>query len=165
MDIIGKSPIPAPFLFTGKCALVICALFPAAGWIGISPSFDASVSTHIAGFLLYGGGIAIMIVSIIQLGRSIAVGLPSRPTELRSGGLYRFSRNPIYTGAFVMCAGSCLMAVHIVNILSFAAAFMIHSWIIRREEVFLSERFGKAWDEYKSRVPRYFGCVVKDRVF
>jgi protein-S-isoprenylcysteine O-methyltransferase Ste14 len=81
--------------------------------------------------------------------------LPDRSTELKTTGLYRFSRNPVYLGAFVMCTGSCLMALYPLNVLFLLITVGIHHSIIRREEVFLEGRFGKAWSAYCAAVRRY----------
>jgi protein-S-isoprenylcysteine O-methyltransferase Ste14 len=95
----------------------------------------------------------------MHLGRSVAVGLPERKTELKTHGMYRITRNPVYVGAFMMCAGSCLFSIHPLNFLLFAVAGAIHHTIIRKEEEFLIATFGKEWIEYSRRVPRYLGRV------
>lgn len=157
MDYIGKSPVPLPILILGKLALFASALFFVIKLHYTDSVLYDSPFTQALGIFLYALGFAVMIVAIIQLGQSVAVGIPERSTDLRTHGLYGFSRNPIYLGAFIMCAGSCLFSIHWINIVLFALALMIHVRIVIREEAFLEQRFGPKWIEYRNRVPRYLG--------
>lgn len=157
MDYIGKSPVPLPVLILGKIAFLGCGLFVIVKWIRPEAMLFDSAFTRVAGIVVYAAGLAMLIVSIAQLGRSIAVGLPERETRLKTDGLYRFTRNPIYLGAFIMCAGSCLISIHPVNVLLFMIAVAVHVLIVIREEEFLERRFGQSWLDYAQRVPRFIG--------
>lgn len=155
MDLIGKSPIPVPVLLVGKGALLVCAFFFVVRAYAVDAMFFDSSLTRAVGAILYIGGLIVIVLALLQLGRSTAIGIPERQTELRTGGLYRFSRNPIYVGGFILCAGSCFLSIHPVNILCFAITVAVHVRIIAKEEEFLEKRFGEQWLEYKRRVPRY----------
>lgn len=157
MDYIGKSPVPVAVLIAGKAAFLGCWMFLAAGWMRPELMLYDSAAARAAGAILFAAGLAMVIVSLAQLGRSAAVGLPARKTELKTDGLFRLTRNPIYLGAFIMCAGSCLAAAHPVNVLLFGIAAAVHTGIVRREEKFLEQRFGQRWLDYKQRVPRFIG--------
>ncbi len=159
MDLIGKSPLPVPLLLLGKTGLIGSPLFVLVK--ACRPDlmiFDNAICRTL-GLIFYVGGVVILLTAIRQLGRSIAVGLPSRSTELKTDGLYGWSRNPIYFAAYVIGIGSCLIAVHPVNILLLATGMVVHRKIIRKEEKFLADRFGSQWREYCARVPRYIGIV------
>jgi protein-S-isoprenylcysteine O-methyltransferase Ste14 len=159
MDRIGKSPIPVPVLIVGKLALFACALFFVVKLLNIDAMLYDSTITKSIGIFFYVLGFVVMITAIIELGQSLAVGMPERSTELRTGGLYAFSRNPIYLGAFILCAGSCLFSIHMINIFFFVLALLIHFRIVIREEAFLEQRFGEKWIAYRNRVPRYIGRI------
>jgi len=161
VDYVGRSPIPFPVLVVGKVAFVACSLFLLVKAFAVDTMLFDSLYTRALGVLLYFAGFLVVIVSLLQLGQSAAVGLPERETELKTHGLYRFTRNPIYLGAFIMCAGSCLFSIHIVNILLFTIAVGVHDRIVSKEEQFLEKRFGQQWLEYKQRVPRYVGRMRK----
>jgi len=157
MDALGKSPIPLPMLILGKLTM-------AGSWsFFFLKSEDASlllydsVLTQMIGILLALVGLVIVVFGFVFLGRSVAVGLPEEYTELKTGGIYRFTRNPIYLGVFLICAGSCIFAIHTLNFLLCATTIAIHHWIVTREEQFLEKRFGQAWVEYRRRVSRYIG--------
>jgi protein-S-isoprenylcysteine O-methyltransferase Ste14 len=110
-----------------------------------------------AGVILYVAGISLVVMALSHLRKSAAVGLPERSTKLQTHGLYHLTRNPVYLGAFVMCAGSSLFSIHPLNILLFAIAVGVHMRIVTKEEEFLERRFGQQWLDYKQRVPRYIG--------
>jgi len=160
MDIIGKSPIPIPSLILGKIALVGCWLFFLTKKLGVEMLYNSPAADAV-GIALFVAGFILVVVSLAQLGQSAAVGFPERKTELKTRGLYRFSRNPVYVGGFLMCVGACLYAFHVVNFLLFAIALPVHLQIVKKEEAFLEKRFGEQWLEYKRRVPRYVGRTRK----
>lgn len=116
-----------------------------------------SWTTSMFGIVLFSAGFCMIVVALLHLRESAAVGLPDRETTLKTHGLYRFSRNPVYLSGFLMCAGSCLYAIHPLNCLLFAVAVLIHHRIILKEEVYLENKFGQAWLDYKKSVPRYIG--------
>ena len=155
MDYIGRSPIWPPLLILGKVALFASCLFPFAGFLQVGSPIYESTGLRIIGLLLLLSGAVLLVAAIGTLGRSVAVGFPDRNTELRTTGLYRFTRNPIYLGAFTMCTGSCLMALYPANLFLVVIAVAIHHRIIRREELFLAERFGAEWTAYCRKTPRY----------
>jgi protein-S-isoprenylcysteine O-methyltransferase Ste14 len=157
MEPLGKSPIPSPILIIGKLALAGSLLF-----FGIKSRvvngllFDGVLTSEI-GACMGAAGLLLVIPGLVTLGRSLSVGLPEQPTAFKTRGIYRFSRNPIYLGAFVACVGSCLHTCHPVNIFLCLLTIGIHHWIVLKEEVFLEKRFGTEWQVYRRRVPRYLG--------
>ncbi len=159
MDPIGKSPVPVPILILGKLAVAACWLFFLVRTLGIDTMLYDSALTRSVGVVLVVAGFLLLILGFIYLGRSVSVGLPEEKTELKTRGVYRITRNPMYLGGFLVCAGSCLIFIHVVNFLLSALAVGIHHVIVTREERFLEERFGAQWLEYKRRVPRYVGWV------
>ena len=159
MDLIGKSPVPVPILVIGKVAFFCCSLFFLVKMLAVDAMLFESGFTQSLGLTLYLAGFLIMIISLFQLGQSTAVGLPERETELKTHGMYRFTRNPIYLGGFVLCTGSCFFSIHPLNFLLFAITALVHHRIITREEQFLENRFGNRWLTYKQKVPRYMGRI------
>ena len=155
--MIGRSPIN-PFLFVvGKLAFIASGFFFLITIIVPISLLYSSRATSIIGIMLLVTGFCLAGFALFHLGESVAVGLPDRQTALKTRGLYRFSRNPVYVGGILMCIGSCLYAIHVLNILLFMTALIIHHAIILKEEEYLENKFGSAWLEYKKRVPRYIG--------
>jgi protein-S-isoprenylcysteine O-methyltransferase Ste14 len=82
---------------------------------------------------------------------------PYRPVKaLVVDGIYKFSRNPIYVAvllvviAFALCVNSRWFLVATVILF-----FLLHFGVIRREERYLSHKFGNAYDNYRRRVRRW----------
>ncbi|TAK63059.1 MAG: isoprenylcysteine carboxylmethyltransferase family protein [Bacteroidetes bacterium] len=159
MNIIGKMPIPAPFVIIGKLAMLCNWLFFLLKYRAKDMMIYDSNITQITGLTLGVVGFSIVMVSLVTLGRTVTVGLPAHEIKLKTNFIYAISRNPIYVGAFMMCAGSCFFALHWLNIFLFGLTFGIHYLIVLKEEEFLAEKFGQEWQEYKRRVPRYIGRV------
>ena len=110
-----------------------------------APRFIAGMSLVIAGQML-----RFWAAGFIPKYRTETIGAP----VLITWGPYAYVRNPLYAGNAVMGLGWSLM-VSWGWVGAFIAAFMmLYSFIvIPAEEEFLSEKFGKDYSLYKSRVP------------
>ena len=109
-----------------------------------------------------GGVLAVLGIGIAAAAifRFRALGTPvdptGRPTALSTGGIYRFTRNPMYLGAVVMFAGIALaLRSSWLLLLVPALAILLEHLAIRREEAYLERRFGEAYRAYKARVRRW----------
>ena len=80
--------------------------------------------------------------------------------DVNTGGIYRYSRNPMYVGGFFFVFGLNLMgwSISLLNtilvILSIFWMVGIH-WSVLLEESFLQNKYGEAYMKYKQSVPRY----------
>ena len=103
-------------------------------------------------------GAALLILSalrFIRAGTNIPTHLPA--TALVTGGLYRFSRNPIYLGLTLVYLGLTLgFASFACMVLLPAVLAVMQIGVIYREERYLEAKFGEAYRSYKSRVRRWF---------
>jgi protein-S-isoprenylcysteine O-methyltransferase Ste14 len=78
------------------------------------------------------------------------------PSELVITGLYRYVRNPIYSGALLVHLGTILWfasGLMILYFLVFALAF--HGLVVLFEEPVLRQTFGTSYADYCKRVPRW----------
>ena len=152
------TPTIDPLLFySGKLALVtslglflLKAIFPEMGYIRV-PELVAWIATAI--FCI---AAAVLILSFIDLGSRLRMGLPEQDTTLVTEGVYRFSRNPLYTAIHLSAIASCLYFPDLLNVCFVLYGIVVHHYIIRGEERFLEARFGEEWRSYTSRVRRYF---------
>ena len=101
-------------------------------------------------------GTALLLVAAANLGRSLtALPTPAPRATLRTVGLYRFVRHPIYTGVLTLvfgataASGSVIRLVLAVGLLGLLAAKA--TW----EEAMLRRRYPD-YDEYARRTPRFF---------
>ena len=155
-QLLGTPSIEKLYFYTGKFAIVTPWLFfivkainPRLGYIDIPESLS-----WISVGLLY-VGVIIVCISLMNLGKSLAAGLPEQGTTLKTHGLYRFSRNPMYAGFHMIAIASCLYFPDLINFSFTVYAIYIHHQIIRSEERFLADRFGTDWLMYSARVGRY----------
>ena len=76
--------------------------------------------------------------------------------KLITSGIYKYSRNPMYLG-FLMIVIST--SIFYLNIFSITTPFLFYFWInrfqIKREEIFLAEKFGNEYLLYKNKTRRW----------
>ena len=154
-SLTGK-PTIAPLLFyTAKITFFLNwmlflakAIFPDFGYIPVpEPLAWAAIVLLLIGTILF-------TPAVLQLGSSLRYGIPSEETKLKTGGIFRISRNPLYLGMFIICIGSCLYFPDVANFAFFIYTFIIHMQIIKGEEEFLANRFGQEWKDYTVKVRR-----------
>jgi protein-S-isoprenylcysteine O-methyltransferase Ste14 len=78
-------------------------------------------------------------------------------TDLNTEGPYALTRNPLYVGNLLITLGLCAIA-HDAVLAALAAILFAAQYraIIAAEESFLRETFGARFDDYASRVPRFW---------
>jgi len=77
-------------------------------------------------------------------------------TTLVTGGVYRFSRNPMYLGMILMLAGSAFLLGSAGPLLPLVIFILIiRNHFVLGEERFLEAAFGQRYLDYKSRVRRW----------
>jgi protein-S-isoprenylcysteine O-methyltransferase Ste14 len=157
MSFLGTPTINRYLFYSGKISLfaswgifLFTAIVPSRGIFTVPP-----LPEWIAAFLIV-AAMLLFIRSFRDLGTALKVGLPEEETNLKTNGIYGFSRNPIYLAVFLICIASCLFFPHPVNIACSLYGIVIHFLITLSEEKFLAKRFGAEWEEYRRRVRRYF---------
>lgn len=79
-----------------------------------------------------------------------------RASRVVTGGIYRFSRNPMYVGLTALLVGwAVFLAVPLTAIGPIAFALFMHRFQILPEERVLAAKFGRDYLEYKQRVRRW----------
>ncbi len=72
-------------------------------------------------------------------------------------GPYSIVRNPMYLGSFLMGAGFVLIVWPWWTLPIFGYLFYLRFIVqIKKEELYLHETFGRDYDEYTKKVPRFF---------
>ena len=147
-------------LHTVECLMSIATLAaPAAQLLSIMIGWNyMPAGARFTGFCLGMLGDAIFLLSVICMRDSWRAGIPDADkTELVTGGIYKFSRNPAFMGFDLMYVGVLLMYFNpLTAVCSVFAAVMLHLQILQ-EEKFLTATFGAAYTEYKKTVFRYLG--------
>lgn len=80
-----------------------------------------------------------------------------KASEIVTVGPYSISRNPLYVFSAIAAAGTGAQTGSISVALIFAVATVAaFHLVIRREEAYLGAHFAAAYDDYRSRVPRFW---------
>ena len=118
----------------------------------------SSVAMPLPGWTLVCAGVTIGAVALLGFHRAGTSFDPTAPADaLATGGIYRFTRNPMYLGAVVAFVGLGLAIGWIwLIILSVPMALALVKLAIEREEAYLERRFGQDFLAYKARVRRWF---------
>jgi protein-S-isoprenylcysteine O-methyltransferase Ste14 len=128
-------------------------------WPPMPPMGASRVPSALVGIVLLLGGGALVAHSIrlfVALGRGTLA--PWDPTqELVAAGAYRYSRNPMKGGLFLVLAGEALIAQSAALAAWLALFALVNVAYIRlHEEPALARRFGERYREYCARVPRWW---------
>jgi protein-S-isoprenylcysteine O-methyltransferase Ste14 len=156
MDWIGKPTINPVLFYTGKLSgyATWIILFLALLDIMIF-EYRTYIYNQILAYVFCLSGLAFAILSMVNLGKSTRLGLPDEKTTLKTTGLYRFSRNPMYVGFNLLTLSSVTYTVNILVAIAGIYSIVIYHLIILGEEKFLRERFGTAYNNYVKKVSRY----------
>ncbi|HEX6810131.1 MAG TPA: isoprenylcysteine carboxylmethyltransferase family protein [Planctomycetota bacterium] len=109
------------------------------------------------GFVVIAASTLLMLVCLWQFHRAKTGIRPFTPAhQLVVGGAYRFTRNPMYLGLIGVSLGVAIR-LGTVSALCVPPLFflVLDRRFVRREEVFLRERFGAAFEDYCRRVRRW----------
>lgn len=78
-----------------------------------------------------------------------------RQKKLVTNGPFAYTRNPIYMGTFLLLLGlSFLLQSSLFFLIVLHPLYFIGE--IKKEEYLLMKNFGKEYEDYKKRVPRFF---------
>jgi len=76
--------------------------------------------------------------------------------KLITSGIYKYSRNPMYLGLLMVVIST---STFYLNFFSITTPFLFYFWInrfqIKREEIFLTEKFDKEYILYKTKTRRW----------
>lgn len=111
-----------------------------------------------AGLLIFTPGLTLFYIPVLEFGTK-GRGTPApfdAPTRLVTDGIYRWTRNPMYLGAFLVLLGEGVIYSSIpLALFSLLALALFHVYVVVREEPKLREKFGESYTEYCRRVPRW----------
>lgn len=136
---------------------MICFLLPfvCAVWLHSDPLFYSQVE-HV-GILLIFIGIAGRTFSALHIGGY-------KKETLIETGPYSVVRNPLYLSTLIGAAGMGAQTSSLVMIaVCTAATAVVFGRVVTREEQYLRNKFGWAYEDYAARVPRFIPNFSKFR--
>jgi protein-S-isoprenylcysteine O-methyltransferase Ste14 len=140
---------------------IVMLLFAGVMWLAA-----AAISIQLSGivrtatmFILAAAGLIVELAGVVSFARARTTVDPIHPrtaSKLVVNGIYRFTRNPIYLGDFLLLLA---WAVFLSSPLALAIAplflLYINRFQIGAEERALLDLFGEQYSEYKARVHRW----------
>jgi protein-S-isoprenylcysteine O-methyltransferase Ste14 len=156
MDLIGKATINPLIFYTGKISGYITWIYSSLVLLGLGLTEKQSsyYMNVISGLLLF-VGLIFTVISLINLGKSTRLGIPSDDTILKTNGIYKISRNPMYVGFNLITISSMIYSLHWLVIILGVYSLITYHLIIKGEERFMIKRFGQGYQNYQSKVRRY----------
>jgi protein-S-isoprenylcysteine O-methyltransferase Ste14 len=156
MEVLGKTPINPVLFVTGKTSGYLAWIFLVLSLMDVNFLTIHSGSTaKLASLVILVPGIFLLIISSVNLGSAVRIGLPGTETELKQSGIYKLSRNPMYLGLNMVTLSAMIYTSNLIVIIPGAYSIIIYHYIVLGEEKFLTERFGEQYLNYKGRVRRY----------
>jgi len=156
MKLIGKTTINPIIFYSGKISGYITWITLLGYLLNAIPrSGVQNIYLQWFSILIAAIGLIIVAISLINLGKSTRLGLPTENTTLKTNGIYRFSRNPMYFGFNLLTIASMIYCINIVLLILGIYSMITYHLIIIGEEKFLEERFGEEYFNYKENVRRY----------
>jgi protein-S-isoprenylcysteine O-methyltransferase Ste14 len=145
--------IPPPLLFV--IPLIVAAMLHSRRpW----PIADGNWLVLALGSFIIATGIAIGLASVYSFRQAKTTVLPAgRPTTaIVENGPYRFTRNPMYVAMSCAYIGLSLLlnSMWALLLLPFVV-IAVDLFVIRREERYLTAKFGEPYGEYCARVRRW----------
>lgn len=150
--LLGFFP-PWDFLASSRGTLWLAASAWVArvGGMGLAA---ATVAVTLAALLCLLAGAILRVWGTAYLGFGVMRGPVLAGDQLVAAGPYRYVRNPLYLGSWLLAVGVCILMPP-SGAAFFLPAFTIYSLLlIGVEERFLTKRQGDVYQQYRRRVPR-----------
>ena len=114
-------------------------------------------ATAVAGVVVATLGLALTFAGVAAVIRHRTTIVPHHPVAtLLTGGAYRLSRNPMYTGLAIAYLGLALLLDSCWPLALWPLVLVaVRRLVIRAEEQYLTQRFGQTYTDYQSRVRRW----------
>ena len=139
-------------------AAVATAAMIAASWLWPWADFTVPNAPVLASLIAL-AGVAIAIAGTIAFRQAQTTVNPMKPetaSSLVTGGVYAFTRNPMYLGLVLLITG---LALYLANVWTLfgpvALALYLTRFQIAPEERIMARLFGPEFDAYASRVRRW----------
>lgn len=136
------------------------------GWSAAMLAKAGALQIGAAFNVLLGIGIALALVAAVlrtwgsaYLGLAVVQGFEMRSGAVVQAGPYRYLRNPLYLGTWLMTLALALLMPPSGALFAVVTVGVFELWLIVLEERFLLGRLGQPYAEYLAHVPRLFPAL------
>jgi len=149
-DNAGVITIPPVIYLAGLLTGYLIHYFYPLGFMSEPVSF-------LIGVLLIAVAIPIALIALLAMKRAeTSPDVFSPTTEIVTTGIYRFTRNPMYTSLVIIYLGISFLVNSLwILLLLVPVVIVVNQGIIKREEKYLEQKFGEKYLQYKSEVRRW----------
>ncbi|MBI5504480.1 MAG: isoprenylcysteine carboxylmethyltransferase family protein [Deltaproteobacteria bacterium] len=147
-------------LFAGLVALAAVQAVVGRAALGVWP---LPAPVRLAGWLALLCGAALTVLAQRQMGASWRIGIDDRPTDLVTGGIFRFIRNPIFTGLLLSLAGVAVLCAQWWSVAVLVVTALSLRVQVAFEEGHLIALHGDAYLDYAARAGRFVPLVGRLR--
>lgn len=156
MNLLGREPIHPVIFYSGKgSGYILWVLLPLSFFGVIHIGRNPIRELILFSYLTLAAGLCLSIISLVNLGSSTRLGLPTDRTAFKTAGLYRFSRNPMYLGFNLVTLSSAAYHGGLLLLVLAIYSICVYHFIILAEERYMEGAFGQAYREYRTKVRRY----------
>lgn len=158
------TPTISPWLFYPAKFLVGC-LMVALFWASLQPEFflnfpmllqqEIPEVQKLLSLVFILAGNLLLVPAYYSMSIFTRVGLPTTDHALQTNGIYRISRNPMYTSFFFFFTACFLLVPSVFMAVVILFCLVTHHFIILNEEKFLLKAFGNEYADYKKNTSRY----------
>jgi len=168
---IGKNPVLLSFSddlhgLVGKYfaiwMIMLCiytmlySLFPTTYQYFLPMDYLNSEAIKISGLVILAASLTGTYIVQGNMKKSWRVGIDEQQkTELITGGIFSYSRNPIYVGMLASIVGLFMVTPNGFTLLLMAVGFILIQVQVRVEEDFLQKMHGQSYLNYKASVRRF----------
>ena len=121
------------------------------------PKFLFSTGKTLGQFLVLAG--IIVLADCFRVIKKYGKGTPvpvEPPKRLVTRGLFQFTRNPIFLALFAIILGEAFFLGYLLLfIYFFLVIFSFHLYVVKIEEPEAKKRFGKEYEKYCEKTPRW----------
>ena len=153
----GQDPTPAPLWNSRTARLLVAGQFALIGILVLLPGrhdWPVPAALAVASTVATVVGLVVMVISAMGLGRGLtATPLPNAHAQLRTGGLYRYARHPIYSGLLLTMTSITVASGSLFRLLALGVLILLITVKARWEEKRLTQRF-EGYASYAARTPR-----------
>lgn len=163
-QIFGRPTIPIIFFVMAKIFPFIMLLFLILRGlhVKIPTVIDFPEFVDYIGIILLFSGLTLAELTSFKLKKDLIFGLSdSKSHQLQTKGVYSFSRHPFYMGFLLILISSVLFVPNIFNIILLMISWILHHFIMIKEEEFLTAKYGDEYKEYTKKVRRYITIFRK----
>ncbi len=159
-NIWGRAPIHSKWLFYLSKGIVFIA-FTLSALAALSPNFYLHLggtiqnvipsSQRVLALIFLLAGNLLLLAAQYELSIFTRIGLPSGPHALCTSGVYKISRNPMFTSLFFFFPACFMLNPSVWVLVALIFSLIIHWIVIKAEKKFLADYFGDEYKVYQSK--------------